>query len=139
LYAAILAAALLVADSPRVSANSESTFTEMIMINVNCSDASVMTTLTVGSDNDTLMHFPSSVNLNDAHLDDATTVAVISSSERSILTYTFEGISETEAETNAEAITPSIEAAVSIDFAYNVTGTIDTTVDVNYTGPDSQT
>lgn len=135
LCAVVLAAAFLVVDSPSVAATPEPMFQDLVMIYVDCNNASVMTMVSVGSDNDTLIHFPSSVDLKDIHLENAVAVSVMSSSDSSILMYSFENISETEAETNADAVTPSISSAVGVSFAHSTTETVNTEVHVNYTGP----
>ncbi len=135
LSAVVFAAALFIVDPPLVVAESDSMFMEMVMIYVDCNNASVFTIVSVGSDNYTMTHFPSPTNLNDTHLENATTVAVLSSSDSSTLTYEFEDITETEAETNAAAVTPSLSTAFDISFTYNSTATVDTEVHVNYTGP----
>lgn len=134
LCALVVVAALLVVDSPLVAAMPEPICTEAIMITVNCSDSSVMTMLVVSSDNDTLINFPDPVDLNDPHLSNGMIVAS-SSPAVSMLAYVFQGINETQARENADAITPSMETAFGVSFTWDSTETIDTAVYVNYTGP----
>lgn len=138
LCAVVLFAALYVADSPFVASMEpigELVFVEMVMITVDCQSASVLTMLNIHSENDTLIRFPSPVDLNDTNLEDAVIVGVMSSADSSLLTYQFEGISETQAETNAAAITPSIMSAVDVSFEHESTDTVGAEVHVNYTGP----
>lgn len=124
-----------VAGSNSVLVESDSVLMEMLMIFVDCSNASAETMITVISDNDTLTSFPSSVDLGDPHLVNATTVSAMSSTSLSILMYGFENISEVEAETDAEVVTPWISSAFGVSFTHESTWTNDTTVYVNYTGP----
>jgi hypothetical protein len=124
-----------VAGSSSVLAETDSVLTEMLMIFVDCGNASVETLLTVVSDNDTLASFPSSVDLGDPHLDNATMVSAMSSSALSVLMYGFENVSEVEAEANAGAVTPSISSAFGVSFSHQSTWTNYSTVYVNYTGP----
>ncbi len=123
------------ATSPQpVLAEPDGMFAEMIMIYLDCNNASVMTLLTVYSDNYTLADFPSSVDLSDPHLENATMVSVMSSVDASMLMYTFEDVSEAEAEMNAGAVAPSISDAFGVSFMHVSTWTNDTIVSVNYTG-----
>ena len=124
-----------VAGSNSVLVETDSVLMEMLMIFVDCNNASAETMITVISDNDTLTSFPSSVDLGAPHLDNATTVSAMSSPSLSILMYGFENISEGDAETNADIVTPSISSAFGVSFTHESTWTNDTTVYVNYTGP----
>jgi len=135
LSAVVFVAVLFVANSPLVAAKPDPMFSEMLIITVDCSNASVTTMLSVGSDNYTLVRFPSGVDLNDTHLLNAVMVEVIVSPLKSWLDYMFEGITEVEARSNADAVTPSISTAFGVSFTHNSTGTVGTQKQVNYTGP----
>lgn len=137
LFTIVFVAFLFVADPTLVAGNSNPSVqvSESLTIMVFCDNASVSIVLGVSSDNYTLIHFPSSVDMNDSHLENAVEVWVISNPLLSILSYGFEGISEGEARTNADWVTSSISTAFGVSFTHDSTRTIGTEVHVNYTGP----
>lgn len=118
-----------------VAADPDPFFTEMVMIHADCSNASVTTLLSVSSDNPLLVHFPYLVwKYGEEYLENATLVSVMTSANRSVLTYEFENISEAEAEMNADAVTVWIDSYFGVSFTYESTWSNNSIVHVSYAG-----
>lgn len=144
----VLATALLVADIPLViGANNSSEVTELITLNVMCSQATMSASLAILCDNYSLIHFPSEVNMFDPHLESSVEVMVgrsptlVGGSFVTFLNYGFDNISPEEARTNADTMISSMSSAFEVSFIWMDTNTSDTTVAVAYTatGPSDLT
>lgn len=70
-----------------------------------------------------LVHFPSSVNMNDAHLANCSSINVLFTEATTLLTFVFNGTSASDARTNADAMIPSMNTAFSSTFIHNSTTT----------------
>ena len=138
-FLAVLATVLLVFDVQLVvGVNDYSEFTEMIMLNVMCDQATASISLAIVSNNYSLVHFPSGVNMFDSHLEEAVEIMVgrtptlIGDSYSTFLIYGFDNISSEEARAAADAMTPSIGTAFGVSFSWEATNTSDTEVVVSY-------
>jgi hypothetical protein len=120
---------------PAVKAMSgESQFSENVMVVVNCTAATVTTMCAVASNDASLVHFPSAVDLNDSTLINVMTIAVTFSTGQSILIYAFNNTNANTARSIADGFTTSISSAFSTNFVWSSTGTSDSVVNVTYTG-----
>ncbi|MDH7477068.1 MAG: hypothetical protein QHH17_01655 [Candidatus Bathyarchaeota archaeon] len=118
-----------------VYAQDEAQLTETIAISVNCTTAQLHITSMVESSDNSLVHFPSGVDMNDPDLENVTTISAIFSADGSFLGYLFNNTDPTTATTIANSITPSISTAFNTAFTYLSTGTYETFANVTYTGP----
>lgn len=109
--------------------------TEFITVIVNCTTANVYTNNMVMSANTTLIHFPASVDMSDADLEDATIIGLAFSTAQSFLIYVFNNTAQSTAESIADAMTPSINTDFDTTFTYSTTGTHETYVNITYIGP----
>lgn len=131
---AVAVASLMVIAHP-AAADPDPIFTEMIMISLDCNNASVATLLSVNSDNSSLIHFPYPVwEYSEENLENATMVSVMTSANRSTLTYKFENISEANAEMNADNVATLIDSYFGVSFTHESTWTNNSIVYVSYTG-----
>jgi len=137
-FLAVLATAILVADVQLVVGVNDSEFTEMIMLNVMCDQATASISLTIISNNYSLVHFPSAVNMFDSHLEEAVEIMVgrtptlIGDTYSTFLICAFDDISSEEARAAADAMTPSIGTAFGVSFSWEATNASDTEVVVSY-------
>jgi len=138
-FLAVLATAMLVADVQLVvGVNDYSEFTEMIMLNVMCDQATASISLTIISNNYSLVHFPTGVNMFDSHLEEAVEIMVgrtptlIGDSYSTFLIYGFDNLSSEEARAAADAMTPSMGTAFGVSFSWEATNASDTEVVVSY-------
>ena len=120
---------------PMVKAmDGESQFSENAVVVVNCTAATVATMCTVASNDASLVHFPSAVDLSDSTLINVVTIAVTFSTDHSFLVYLFNNTNADTAKSIADGFTASIFSAFSTDFFWSSTGTSDSVVNVTYTG-----
>jgi len=122
------------AQIPQVkAADGLSQLSEEVMVEVNCTEASVVTISTVTSSNDSLVHFPSGVNLSDAGLTNVTTIGVMFSTAQSMLMYLFNNTESATAKSIADGFLTSMSSAFSTSFVWLSTGSADGLVNVTYT------
>jgi len=101
----------------------ESMVTETIAASLDCDTAVFRMACTIASDNMSIVHFPSPVNMNDEHLKNCTSISVIFTDATSVLTFVFDETSESDARTNADSMIPSMNAAFDLTFIHNSTTT----------------
>jgi hypothetical protein len=111
-------------------------FMEQVIVMVNCSDATLTPVISLMTTNETLVHYPSGVNMLDTNFENCESVSVSVSPTGSALVYIFSNIeTAVEAKEHADAITPSIGAAFSLSFSFFSLGTTDSILNVTYTAP----
>lgn len=109
-------------------------FMEMVMVNVNCTTASVSVISAVLSNNTALVHFPSEINMNATEWENVTEVVAGFSTADSFLFYTFNNTSEDNAEKMANALTDLINMIFGTSFGHNSTYRNNGYVNVTYVG-----
>ncbi|MGB9684647.1 MAG: hypothetical protein ACPL1Z_06940 [Candidatus Bathyarchaeales archaeon] len=109
-------------------------FTEIVMVNVNCTTASVSVTSGVISNNTELVHFPSEINMNAIEWENVTQVMVGFSTDDSFLFYTFNNTTEDAAESNANTLTNQLNTVFGMSFSHNSTYISNSYVNVTYVG-----
>jgi len=107
---------------------------ETVGVVVNCTTAHVDTSSLITSNDTSLIHFPSGVNMNDAVLEKATAVSLVFSTVQSFLVFQFNNTDAGTARSIADSVTPSITTAFDTAFTWNSTGTRDSYVNVTYIG-----
>lgn len=110
-------------------------FTEQAAVVVNCSSATLVTSIALMSLNETFVHCPSGVNMMDTNFELCTSVLVLASPKWSALIYVFNTTDETVARGYADAITPSISGAFSLSFSFYSIGLTSSETNVTYTAP----
>lgn len=94
---------------------------ENIVASLDCDTAAFHMACTIASANMSLVHFPSPVNMNDAHLANCTSIIVVFTETTTVLTFMFNETSEGDARTNADAMLLSMNTAFNSTFAHNST------------------
>lgn len=132
--AVALAMVLFVADVPSIGAdNGSSILEEVIEIDVSCDDATVLVRLTLLSRDGTLIHFPSTVDMSDPHLENCLSITVGATLYQTSLRYLFENVTSEDARAHADSVTPSISTAFGVSFSWSYTqGESPAPIDVNY-------
>ncbi|MEM3765583.1 MAG: hypothetical protein QXU46_00985 [Candidatus Bathyarchaeia archaeon] len=108
--------------------------TEIVQISVNCTRAHVMVDSLVLSANETLVHFPTEINMTADEWENVTAVMAVFSTSDSFLFYVFNNTSEDNAESIANTLTTQLNTVFGTDFNYNSTGLTNGYVNVTYTG-----
>lgn len=99
----------------------DSMIVETITASLDCDTATFSMACTIASENISLVHFPSPVNMNDAHLEFCSSISAIFTVDTSVLTFVFNETSESDARTNADAMIPLVNTAFSLTFTHNST------------------
>lgn len=134
----LLSASILVHETNILAVNAadeEPSFTEVVLVAVNCTRAELIVFSTVYSRDVSLLHFPAGVDMNRGELIDAILIGVGFSREGSGLVIGFNNTNAATARSLADAIKGSIETAFNTGFTYNSTKIEDTYVYVSYIGP----
>jgi len=93
-------------------------YMEYILISVNCTDASLTLMYQLMSENETLIHYPSEVNIEDPHLTECLSIIAMFNTTGSLLAFSFNGTDTVAAKNNADAMKPSIDTAFGLTFTY---------------------
>ena len=93
-------------------------YMEYILISVNCTDASLTLMCQLISENETLIHYPSEVNIEDPHLTECLSIIAMFNTTGSLLAFSFNGTNTVTAKNNADAMKPSIDTAFGLTFTY---------------------
>lgn len=96
-------------------------YMEYIWVSVNCTDASLTLMCQLVSENETLIHYPSGVNMEDSHLTECLSIMVMFNTTGSLLAFSFNGTDTSAARSNADAMKPSIDAAFGVTFTHLIT------------------
>jgi len=107
---------------------------EIVGVVVNCTTANVDTSSLITSNDTSLIHFPSGVNMNDAVLEKATAISLLFLTSQSFLVFQFNNTDAGTARSTADSVTSSITTAFNTAFTWNSTGTRDSYVNVTYIG-----
>jgi len=118
----------------KANATIDETVSESIMISVDCTNANVSCQNIIMSYNETLVHFPSGVNLADPTLEDVIVITLTFSTSISILIFEFNNTDEGTAVSIANSKLASIETAFDTDFTFVSSGPSGTYVNVTYSG-----
>jgi hypothetical protein len=108
--------------------------TEDIDVYVNFTQSSAGIHCLLESQNSSLIHFPSEVNLNDQSLTNARFVYLAFTANQSQLTCAFQSIDNQTARNIADAMLPSMEDAFQTTFTWNSTNSFADFVEVSYNG-----
>lgn len=108
--------------------------TEIAGVYVNCTSSQVTINSMIASGNTSLVHFPSSLNMNDPNLLNATGVMVEFATSQSSLAYVFDNTDTTTAKSMADAVTPSLGTAFQTIFTFVSTSASGSNVSVAYSG-----
>ena len=93
-------------------------YMEYVTISVNCTDASLILVCQLMSENETLIHYPSEVNMEDPHLAECVSIMVMFNTTGSLLVFSFNGTDTVAAKNNADAMLPSLGTAFGLTFTY---------------------
>jgi hypothetical protein len=110
-------------------------FMEQAAIVVNCSDATLITSISLMSSNVTFVRYPSGVDMINPGFALCESVSVSVTPVGSALVYIFDTTETAVAKGHADAITPSIGGAFSLSFSYFSVGLTDGKTNVTYTAP----
>lgn len=111
-------------------------FAEIVMVDVNCTKASMLVASGVMSNNTELVHFPAEINMNAAEWENVTQVMVGFSTADSFLFYIFNNTSEDNAESIANTLTNQLNTVFGTSFGHNSTYQSNGYVNVTYAGVD---
>lgn len=114
-------------------------FAEQVLISVNCSRATLTTSISLMSSDTTFVHFPEGVSMMNPNFALCETVSVSVNPMGSVLWYLFDTTNTAAAKGYADAITPSMNGAFSWTFSFFSVGLTDSKTNVTYTaaGPQS--
>lgn len=107
---------------------------EEILVSIDCSVATVYTACLIRSNTSIYIHYPSAVDMSNAHLENAIAVLVWFNRTESNLLYIFNNTDLEKARDNADVITPSISSAFGVDFTWRSTNPSAHQVRVTYIG-----
>lgn len=96
-------------------------YMEYIWVSVNCTDASLTLMCQLMSENETLIHYPSEVNMEDPHLTECLSIMAMFNTTGSLLAFSFNGTDTSAARSNADAMKPSIDTAFGVTFTHLIT------------------
>lgn len=96
-------------------------YMEYITISVDCTDASLMLACQLVSENETLVHYPNGVNMEDPHLIECLSITAMFNTTGSLLAFYFNGTDTGAARSNADAMKPSIDTAFGVTFTHLIT------------------
>lgn len=108
--------------------------TEVININVNSTTADVYTIRMIISQNTSLIHFPSGVNMAVQDLKNVNLIGLTFSTAQSLLFYEFSNTDASTAKAIADSMKSSEEFGFVTSFTWNSTVTAGNNVNVTYTG-----
>jgi hypothetical protein len=108
---------------------------EQALVTVNCSEATLTTVISLMATNDTLIHYPSGVNMIDPNFLLCESIFVSAAPMGSSLVYIFNTTNIADATTYANAITPSVSTAFGLSFTYYGAGPSDGGTNVTYVAP----
>jgi hypothetical protein len=94
---------------------------ENIVASLDCDTATFSLACSISSANISLVHFPSPVDMNNAHLKNCTSINVVFTPSRSVLTFQFNDTSTSSARADADAMISSMNAAFDLTFTHNST------------------
>jgi len=97
-------------------------FMEQVLVMVNCSEATLTNVISLMTSNETLVRYPSGVNMMDSHFELCESVSVSVTPQGSILVYIFNTTDTSAATGHAGAITPSVSGAFGLSFSFHSVG-----------------
>lgn len=118
-----------------VYAQDEGQLTENVVITVNCTTAELYIASMVMSSDNSLVHFPTGINMEASNLEDTTTISAAFSANGCFLAYIFNNTDPATAREIADSFTSSMSSAFDTSFIWFSTGTHETYTNVTYTGP----
>jgi hypothetical protein len=107
---------------------------EAITIGVDCIHANLTCLDMISSNNDTLIHFPSGVDMSNSQLENVTAIGLTFSTSASFLLFEFNNTDENTALATANSLVPSVATSFDTSFVMPSSGSSGTYVNVTYSG-----